>query len=167
MTRTRYFAFNNGVYFPHSFLLPPLSLIGRKPNNSTNLQNLVFTNGFMKMSAGLSSVGMYTTDTFPSSTASLMKWYRTSICFVREWNLLSFDNAIASWLSQLIVICGSGTPRSSLTKVHSHSASFAVWAWAIYLALTVKRAMICLLFRVPAYCSLTEMVSISHDRVTI
>ena len=137
---------NSGAYFPSSILLPSLSLIARKPNNSMNFWNLAFARGFMKISAGFSSVGMYTTDTFPSSTALRMKWYGTLICFVHEWNLLSFDSAIAPWLLELIVIARVGLFHISLMKMHSHSASFTAWAWATYSASTVERAIICCFF---------------------
>ena len=53
-------ALNSGAYFVSSFLLLSLSLIARKPNNSTNLRNFAFAKGFVKISAGFSSVGMYT-----------------------------------------------------------------------------------------------------------
>jgi hypothetical protein len=66
-------ALNSGAYFGSSFFLPSLSLIACKPNSFTNLQNFAFTKGFVKISAGFSSVGTYTTDTFPSSTALRMK----------------------------------------------------------------------------------------------
>ena len=160
---TRYFAFNSGAYFPHSFLIPSFSSIGRKPNNSMNFQNLAFANGFVKISVGLSSVGTYTTDTFPSSTASQMKWYRTSICFVREWNLLSFDSAIAPWLLELIVIAQVGWLWISLTKVRSHSAS--LWhepEQYIWLRLSKEQWSVA-----PAYCTLSKMVSKSSDRMSI
>src|ERR1700723_383701 len=51
----------------------PLASISPKPNNSTKLQNFAFAKGLVKISAGLSSVGIYTTDNFPSSIASRMK----------------------------------------------------------------------------------------------
>ena len=36
----------------------------------------------------------------PSSSTSQMKWYRTSICFVRAWNIAFFAKQMALWLSQ-------------------------------------------------------------------
>ena len=68
---------------------PSFNHIVRSPSNSANQRNLTLASGFVKMSAGFSSVGMYWTNNFSSSTASHMKWYRTSICLVREWYLLS------------------------------------------------------------------------------
>ena len=76
---------NSGAYLS---LIPSFSLFSRKPNSSTKRQHFGLAKGLVKISAGLSSVGTYTTDIFPSSTASWTKWYHTSICFVRAWNLL-------------------------------------------------------------------------------
>ena len=130
---------------PRSFL-PSFNHIVRSPSNSANRRNLTLASGFMKMSAGFLSVGMYWTNNFLSSTASHMKWYRTLICLVREWYLLSLDNAIAPWLSLLIVIQHSSSLRSSARNVHSPSASFAACAWATYSASTVDKATICCFF---------------------
>ena len=127
---------------PRSFS-PSFNHIIRSLSNSTNWWNLTLASGFVKMSAGFSSVGMYWTNNFSSSTASRMKWYQTSICLVHEWYLLSLDNAIAPWLLLLIVIRRSGSLRSLARNVHSHSASFAACAWAMYSASTVDKATIC------------------------
>ena len=52
------------------------------PNISMNLLNFGLGNGLVKILDTFSSVGTYLTCIFPSSTASRMKWYRRSMCFV-------------------------------------------------------------------------------------
>ena len=66
---TRY---NHGAYLQLTspFFLLSSTLIVCKPNNSTNRWNFDFTNSLLKIFAGLSSVGTYTTDNFPASTVS-------------------------------------------------------------------------------------------------
>ena len=76
---------------------------GLSPNSLTKQWNLAFGRGFVNISAIFSSVGTYLMEIFSFSTASQMKWYWISICLVWAWNLLSFDNTIAPWLSHFNV----------------------------------------------------------------
>ena len=118
-----------------------LPTIERSPSISTKRRNFNFASGLVKISDVLSSVGMYMTSIFLSSTASRMKWYRMSICLVRAWNLLSLDNAIAPWLLQLIVNGASCKPRISFRKLRNHKASLAAWVCAIYSASVLDNAI--------------------------
>ena len=115
---------------PFTYQLASTSL---SPNNSVKWQNLVFVSSLVNISTGLLSVGIYLSVIFLPSTASQIKWYWMSMCLVHAWNLLSFDNAIAPWLSQLIVI-GLSNPHISWTNVHKYITSFAAWVCAMYSA---------------------------------
>ena len=81
----------------------PQFFISSNPSIETKRVNLTLASGFVKMSATLSPDGKCFILTFSSSTASLIKWYRRSMCLVRKWNLLPFERAMADWLSDRIV----------------------------------------------------------------
>ena len=115
---------------PLTYQLASTSL---SPNSSVKWWNLAFVSGLVNISTGFLSVGIYLSVIFQSSTASWMKWYQMSICLVHVWNLLSFDNTIAPWLSQLIVI-GLTNPRISWTNVCKYITSFTAWVCAMYSA---------------------------------
>ena len=79
-----------------------------KPNDSMNLVNFGLSRGLVNMLETLSSVSTYFTWILPSSTASWMKWYCRSMCFVLAWNLLSFASAMAPWLlHEMVIFCAS------------------------------------------------------------
>ena len=121
---------------PSSHMSPSthqLASTSLSPNNSVKQQNLVFASSLVNISTRFSSVGIYLSVIFPFLTASQTKWYQISMCLVHAWNLLSFDNAIALWLSQLIVI-GLSNPHIFWTNAHRYIASFTVWVCARYSA---------------------------------
>ena len=93
-----------------------------KPIDSMNLANFGLSKGLVKMSDTLSSVSMYFTWIFLSSTTSQMKWYHRSMCFVLTWNLLSFASAMAPWLSHEMVSSFS-SPQISFMKLLSQIPS--------------------------------------------
>ena len=114
------------------------------PSFLTNSSNLGCTRGFMNMSVTFSEVGMYLTRILLSSTASQMKWYLRSMCFVHKWNLLSLANAIAPWLSHSMVSGPLEFPCISLTKFQSQIASLAACVCTTYSASVLDSAtMLC------------------------
>ena len=80
-----------------------------------------------------SSVSTYFTWIFPSSTASWMKWYHRSMCFVLAWNLLSFASAMAPWLSHEMV-SGFSSPQISFIELLSQIPSLAACICTTYSA---------------------------------
>ena len=89
--------------------------------------------GLVNISTRFSSVGIYLGVIFLSSTASWTKWYQISMCLVHVWNLLSFDNTITPWLSQLIAI-GLSNPHISWINACKYITSFAAWVCVTYSA---------------------------------
>ena len=126
-----------------SFKLHQQSL---SPNYSTNWWNFTFMSGLVNISAGFSSIGTYLTTIFLFLTASWMKWYCISMCLVWVWSLLSFNNVIGPWLSQL-----SMTKLfylwTSWTNVHKYITSFTAWVWAMYSASVLNNTVIYCFFK--------------------
>ena len=110
-------------------------------NDLMNWWNFAFMSGLVNISAGFLSVGTYLTTIFLFSTASQTKWYHILMCLVQVWNLLSFDNMIAPWLSQLSVT-RLLNPWISWTNVCKYIASFAAWVWVMYSASVLNNTMI-------------------------
>ena len=77
---------------------------------------------------------------------SWMKWYHRSMCFILAWNLLSFDNVIMPWLSQLIVTAFVCSFQISAMNVCNHKASFTAWVSDTYSASVMDSVMMCCFF---------------------
>jgi hypothetical protein len=93
----------------------------RSPSIWQNFSNFGRASGSVKMSASISSVGMYMIVILLASTTSQTYWCCTSMCFVPAWFVLSFASDFAPWLSQKM----AGNGSSDLRKLR-HSPSLAV-----------------------------------------
>ena len=102
------------------------------PSISTKQVNFGFAKALVNMSAMLLPVSMYFKLIFLSSTASLMKWYLRSICFIHKWNLLSLARSSDPWLSPETVSDLISPPMILLTNVCSYIASFPACMSATY-----------------------------------
>src|SRR5258708_39768291 len=72
---------------------------GTNPKAPQNLQNFSTINGFVKISATWSAVGMYSNSIEPPSIFSQTQWCRTSICLEHAWKMGFSASMIADWLS--------------------------------------------------------------------
>ena len=93
-----------------------------------------------------SALGIYLKLTSFASACSLMKWWRTSMCFVRRWFLSFVLRAIAPLLSACMVTGRvTGSPISS-KYLSSHNAWVVAREKAINSASTVDKATVSCLF---------------------
>ena len=66
----------------------------------------------VNMSAGFSSVWIFSNSNDCYSITSLNQWYLTSVCFEREWYIEFLLKSIAFWLSQLTTYPSCFKPNS-------------------------------------------------------
>jgi len=64
-----------------------------------------------------------------------------SMCFLQEWWVRFFTNAMARWLLHIICVLFSFSNPMSLISCFSHIATFAYWLMAMYSTLEVENAM--------------------------
>ena len=69
------------------------------PRTSRCLRNKIESRDFVKMSAGISAVGIHVVRKEPSCTCARMKWWRISMCLERAEMAMEFEREQAAWLS--------------------------------------------------------------------
>ena len=109
-------------------------------NMSLNSWKVCLGKLFVITSANIWSVLQYFTLMDLSLTFCLIKWYATSICFVRLWNLGFLDNSMAPWLSSFIIDGWSCFSPISLSNLRSHTTSCVAWLKATYSAAVLDLA---------------------------
>ena len=88
----------------------------------------------VNISARLSSVAQYCTETSLEAMCSWMKWWQMSICFDRVWNCEFSVNFIAAWLSTLMIVDPLGDILSSVSNSQIQRHLRVVLLSAIYSA---------------------------------
>ena len=88
---------------------------GTNPKAPWNLWNFSAINGFIKISATWSVVGMYSNSIKPPLIFSQTQWCQTSICLEHMWKMGFSTSVIVDWLSTNRKIGGEiQTPTQSL-----------------------------------------------------
>ncbi|KAG0599654.1 hypothetical protein M758_12G169300 [Ceratodon purpureus] len=68
------------------------------------------------------------------------------MCFVREWCVGFFANAMHPWLSHMMVVASTWTHPTSPKSLRSQMTSLVLWLVAMYSASVVDKAIVgCLL----------------------
>ena len=70
-----------------------------RPRTSRCLEKIGKGRALVKMSAGISPVGIHVVEKEPSWTWEQIKWWRISMCFERADTAGDRDSAQAAWLS--------------------------------------------------------------------
>lgn len=109
------------------------------PTKSKQSLKLILGTVFVNMSVWLSVVWTFIIAFFPSSTASLIKWYMPLMCIVLSWYIL--DKWMTLWVSLNRVILSCLNPVSP-TKSVNHILSFISFVDAVYSSSVVDNATV-------------------------
>ena len=91
------------------------------------------------VSEGFLSVWIFTSFISCLSITSHIQWYRTSMCFVREWYMEFLLRSIALWLSQCTLYSSCCRPNFWRSRFN-HNISFPASEAAMYSASVVDKA---------------------------
>jgi hypothetical protein len=99
----------------------PTQEIKHTPSSPRKRVKVVWSRGWVKVSASWSCVGTWIKAIFPFSMLSLTKWYLTSMCLVLEWSTGFFATLMALVLSHW---CGTwvySSPKSLMVYLIQRS----------------------------------------------